>query len=99
MVEVGRGRLSVAEMPGLMALRDRSKSGGTMPPHGLCLEEWNIPIRRIRWRREKSRTATLYPEPTSELAVLARKETKPTDSQVVAVRDQTPRLVSREMFE
>ena len=38
LVEVGRGRLVPSDLPGLMALRDRSKSGATMPPHGLCLE-------------------------------------------------------------
>jgi tRNA pseudouridine38-40 synthase len=43
MMEVGRGRLSVAGVPELMALRDRSRSGGTMPPHGLCLEEVEYP--------------------------------------------------------
>jgi tRNA pseudouridine38-40 synthase len=43
MMEVGRSRLSVVDVPELMALRDRSKSGGTMPPHGLCLEEVEYP--------------------------------------------------------
>jgi tRNA pseudouridine38-40 synthase len=38
LVDVGRGRLSAVDVPKLLALRDRSKSGATMPPHGLCLE-------------------------------------------------------------
>ena len=38
LVDVGRGRLAAGDLPKLFALRDRSKSGATMPPHGLCLE-------------------------------------------------------------
>jgi tRNA pseudouridine38-40 synthase len=38
LVDVGRGKLAAADLPELFALRDRSKSGATMPPHGLCLE-------------------------------------------------------------
>jgi tRNA pseudouridine38-40 synthase len=38
MVDVGRGRLAAGEVPGLFAQHDRSKSGPTMPPQGLCLE-------------------------------------------------------------
>jgi tRNA pseudouridine38-40 synthase len=38
MVEIGRGKAPADDIPRLMALRDRSKSGPTMPPHGLCLE-------------------------------------------------------------
>jgi tRNA pseudouridine38-40 synthase len=38
LVDVGRGKLVAADLPELFALRDRSKSGATMPPHGLCLE-------------------------------------------------------------
>jgi tRNA pseudouridine38-40 synthase len=43
LVEVGRGRLIAADLPDLIALRDRSKSGATMPPHGLCLENVEYP--------------------------------------------------------
>jgi tRNA pseudouridine38-40 synthase len=43
MLEVGRGRLAVSDLPELTALRDRSKSGGTIPPHGLCLERVEYP--------------------------------------------------------
>src|SRR6267154_2281264 len=38
LVDIGRGKLVAADLPKLFALRDRSKSGATMPPHGLCLE-------------------------------------------------------------
>jgi tRNA pseudouridine38-40 synthase len=38
LVDVGRGKLAPADLPKLIALRDRSKSGSTMPAHGLCLE-------------------------------------------------------------
>jgi tRNA pseudouridine38-40 synthase len=38
LVDVGRGRLAAGDLPEIFALRDRSKSGATMPPHGLCLE-------------------------------------------------------------
>jgi tRNA pseudouridine38-40 synthase len=38
LVDVGRGKLVAADLPDLFALRDRLKSGATMPPQGLCLE-------------------------------------------------------------
>jgi tRNA pseudouridine38-40 synthase len=37
LLEVGRGRLAVEDVPKLFDLRDRSRSGPTVPPHGLCL--------------------------------------------------------------
>jgi len=43
LVDVGRGRLDAAKLPEVFALRDRSKSGATMPPHGLCLENVEYP--------------------------------------------------------
>jgi tRNA pseudouridine38-40 synthase len=43
LVEVGRGKLAAADLPELFALRDRSKSGPTMPPQGLCLENVEYP--------------------------------------------------------
>jgi tRNA pseudouridine38-40 synthase len=43
LVEVGRGKLVPEDLPKLLALRDRSKSAGTMPPHGLCLENVEYP--------------------------------------------------------
>jgi len=43
LVEVGRGKLVLADLQALFALRDRSKSGATMPPHGLRLETVEYP--------------------------------------------------------
>jgi len=43
LVDVGRGKLSPDDIPELFALRDRSKSGATLPPHGLCLEHVEYP--------------------------------------------------------
>ena len=37
------GRTVPDDLPELFALRDRSKSGATMPPHGLCLENVEYP--------------------------------------------------------
>ena len=37
LVDVGRGKLSPEDISKLFEMRDRSKSGPTMPPHGLCL--------------------------------------------------------------
>lgn len=43
LLEVGRGKLALDELPRLLALRDRSKSGPTAPAQGLCLEEVEYP--------------------------------------------------------
>ena len=43
LVDVGRGKLKPEDIPALFAMRDRSKSGPTMPPHGLCLVEVEYP--------------------------------------------------------
>ena len=43
LVEVGRGKLGSDDLPTLFELRDRSKSGPTMPPQGLCLENVEYP--------------------------------------------------------
>jgi tRNA pseudouridine38-40 synthase len=39
LVDVGRGKLTPEDIAALFAMRDRSKSGPTMPPHGLCMAE------------------------------------------------------------
>src|SRR5712692_8535259 len=44
----GRGKLSPADIPRLFEMRDRSRSGPTVPPQGLCLVQWSIPIPRRR---------------------------------------------------
>ncbi|HEX9759491.1 MAG TPA: tRNA pseudouridine(38-40) synthase TruA [Candidatus Acidoferrales bacterium] len=48
LVDIGRGKLAVDDIPRLFELRDRSKSGPTLPPHGLFMvnveyhEPWRI---------------------------------------------------------
>ena len=37
LLEVGRGRLQPTDITRLYELRDRSKSGPTVPPQGLCM--------------------------------------------------------------
>ncbi|HYL10431.1 MAG TPA: tRNA pseudouridine(38-40) synthase TruA [Candidatus Acidoferrales bacterium] len=37
LLDVGRGRLTTEDIPRLFDLRDRSKSGPTVPPQGLCM--------------------------------------------------------------
>jgi tRNA pseudouridine38-40 synthase len=39
LVDVGRGRFSVADVSAIMAARDRTRAGVTAPPEGLTLEE------------------------------------------------------------
>jgi tRNA pseudouridine38-40 synthase len=43
LVDVGRGKLMPEDITELFELRDRSKSGPTMPPQGLCLAEVEYP--------------------------------------------------------
>ncbi len=43
LLEVGRGRLSPSDLPGLFELRDRSRSGPTVPPCGLFLVSVEYP--------------------------------------------------------
>ncbi len=46
LVEVGKGRRTPEQVPGMLAARSRSAAGPTAPPHGLCMEEvWYQP----RW--------------------------------------------------
>jgi len=44
LVEVGQGRLSVAQVAQVLASRDRAAAGPTAPAHGLCLEEIRYPV-------------------------------------------------------
>jgi len=37
LVEVGRGELTPSDVPAVIAARDRTKAGPTLPPEGLCL--------------------------------------------------------------
>jgi tRNA pseudouridine38-40 synthase len=43
LIQVGRGRLPAGEIPSLLEKRDRSCSGPTAPPHGLCLQSVEYP--------------------------------------------------------
>jgi tRNA pseudouridine38-40 synthase len=43
LLDVGRGKLGVADIPPLFDLRDRSRSGPTVPPQGLCLASVEYP--------------------------------------------------------
>lgn len=43
LIQVGRGRLPVGEIPALLEKRDRACSGPTAPPHGLCLQSVEYP--------------------------------------------------------
>ena len=38
LLEVGHGRLLPSEIPHILNMRDRARSGPTAPPHGLCLD-------------------------------------------------------------
>jgi tRNA pseudouridine38-40 synthase len=48
LLDVGRGRLQPEDIERLFVLRDRSKSGPTVPPQGLCMvkveheEAWRV---------------------------------------------------------
>jgi tRNA pseudouridine38-40 synthase len=46
LIDVGKGRLALTDIPRLFELRDRSKSGPTVPPHGLCLVAVEYPEAR-----------------------------------------------------
>ena len=43
LLQVGRSRLPAGEIPNLVEKRDRSCSGPTAPPHGLCLQSVEYP--------------------------------------------------------
>lgn len=43
LLDVGRGKLAAADIPRLFELRDRSRSGPTVPPQGLCLVSVEYP--------------------------------------------------------
>jgi tRNA pseudouridine38-40 synthase len=43
LLDVGRGRLPPADIPRIIALRDRTQSGPTVPPQGLCLASIEYP--------------------------------------------------------
>jgi len=49
LLDVGRGKLTPEDIPRLLELRDRSRSGPTVPPQGLCLMSVEYPE---PWRLE-----------------------------------------------
>ena len=55
LLDVGRGKLAVADILRLFELRDRSRSGPTVPPHGLCLisVEYPDPTASLESRRPR----------------------------------------------
>ena len=59
LMEVGRGKMVPGDVPKLLELRDRSKSGVTMAPNGLCLEsvEYPDPTNSLAGGRSSSSTA------------------------------------------
>ncbi|TVR01441.1 MAG: tRNA pseudouridine(38-40) synthase TruA [Deltaproteobacteria bacterium] len=59
LVEVGRGRLSAADVSAILGGRDRRRAGPTMPPEGLVLVEVHLPtvgelVTAERWPVEAS---------------------------------------------
>ena len=61
LIEVGRGRLGVADISKLFELRDRSRSGPTVPPEGLYLVELEYPDPTDSLASVSSRPARLWP--------------------------------------
>ena len=56
LLEVGRGKFSADDIPALFAVRDRSESGPTMPPQGLCMAEVEYEKSTDSLDRGKART-------------------------------------------
>lgn len=46
---VGQGRLTVAEVEQLLVTRDKTRTGPSAPPHGLCLTGVTYPQEMIHW--------------------------------------------------
>lgn len=59
LVDVGRGKLFPSDISRIFELRDRSKSGATMPPQGLWMDEveYAMPIHSTAPREETPATA------------------------------------------
>jgi tRNA pseudouridine38-40 synthase len=58
LLDVGRGKIQVAQIPELFAARDRSLTGPTVPPDGLCLVslEYPDPTSSIAMQRGSARS-------------------------------------------
>lgn len=46
-LEAGRGKLDPAEIPAILAGRDRRRAGPTLPAHGLCLLRVDYPLESL----------------------------------------------------
>ena len=46
---VGAGRLSAADVRGILEARDKTRAGPAAPPHGLCLTEVEYPPEMVHW--------------------------------------------------
>jgi len=55
LLEVGKGRLAPSDIPALFELRDRTRSGPTVPPHGLYLVALEYPDPTNSLVRQSSR--------------------------------------------
>jgi tRNA pseudouridine38-40 synthase len=58
LMDVGRGKIAPEEIPNLFEMRDRSRSGPTMPPQGLCMEEVEYAGPAISLVRKDDRSQT-----------------------------------------
>lgn len=58
LVDVGRGKLMPGDIAKLFEMRDRSKCGATMPPHGLCMEQVEYAAPRIPSVQEDAESST-----------------------------------------
>ena len=58
LIEVGKGRLAPDDIPKLFALRDRTRSGPTVPPDGLYLValEYPDPTNSLSWIPSRARS-------------------------------------------
>ena len=61
LIDVGRGKLRSEDIPCIFEMRDRSKSGPTMPPQGLCLAEVEYPKPADSSTGKSSHTRHLVP--------------------------------------
>jgi len=61
LLEVGRGRIAPEQIPGIFLVKDRSRSGPTVPPEGLYLVfiEYPDPLAGVLHQGRSSRVAPL----------------------------------------
>jgi tRNA pseudouridine38-40 synthase len=61
LLEVGRGKIAAEDVEKLFELRDRTKSGPTMPPEGLCLVSLEYPDPTASLERQAGATPQARP--------------------------------------